>query len=102
MYCRVIAQNANERNYHIFYQLCTCMAKELRLEGGPASFRYLAQSGCVLADGIDDREDLASVRHAFDVLGFSPADVAWVFETCAGLLHLSNVTFQVRIHTILS
>lgn len=30
---------------------------------------------------------------AFQLLGFSSNDINWVFEACAGILHLSNVTF---------
>lgn len=31
---------------------------------------------------------------AFRQLNFSPDDVHWVYATCAGILHLSNVDFK--------
>lgn len=30
---------------------------------------------------------------AFHQLGFSDDDTRWVFESCAGILHLGNITF---------
>jgi myosin heavy subunit len=33
-------------------------------------------------------------RKALHKLDFSPQDVDWVFEVCAGILHLSNITFK--------
>jgi myosin heavy subunit len=36
---------------------------------------------------------LTPPRRAFDLLGFSSDDVDWIFQICAGLLHLSNVSF---------
>lgn len=33
-------------------------------------------------------------RDAFRQLDFSEADIAWILETCAGILHLSNITFS--------
>ena len=35
-------------------------------------------------------------RKAFEKLNFSPEDVNFVFEVCAGILHLSNITFKAK------
>jgi hypothetical protein len=91
---RVVEVGKDERNYHIFYQLCYNMSKQLNLPS-PDSFRYLSGAGAaVTAEGIDDNEDFSAVREAFAKLDFSDADVDWVFETCAGILHLGNVKFS--------
>ena len=37
---------------------------------------------------------VCSGRTAFGQLGFSESDTQWVFETCAGILHLGNITFS--------
>jgi myosin heavy subunit len=58
---RVVFQNEGERNYHIFYQLCACKGQELVLDAGPETFRYLNQSNCVTAPGIDDQRDFSDV-----------------------------------------
>lgn len=91
---RVVEVGHNERNYHIFYQLCYNMSSELSLPS-PESFRYLAGAGAAFtAEGIDDVEDFSDVKDAFSKLDFSDEDVNWVFETCAGILHLGNVKFN--------
>lgn len=52
---RVVAQASGERNYHVFYQLCVGIGDAQRatlgLRRDMTAFRYLSQSGCVLAGG---------------------------------------------------
>lgn len=91
---RVVEVGRNERNYHIFYQLCYNMSAQFNLPS-PESFRYLTGiDAAFTADGIDDTDDFIAVREAFSKLDFSADDVNWVFETCAGILHLGNVKFN--------
>lgn len=91
---RVVEVGRNERNYHIFYQLCYNMSTQLSLPS-PESFRYLSGNGAaVTAEGIDDIEDFAAVREAFTKLDFTSDDIYWVFEICAGILHLGNIKFS--------
>jgi myosin heavy subunit len=59
---RVVFQNEGERNYHIFYQLCACKGQDFGLEAGPEAFRYLNQSNCTTAPGIDDSRDFSDVQ----------------------------------------
>ena len=51
---RVTRQDAGERNYHVFYQLCAQAANHPEWElgqGKPEDFLYLSQSGCTTLDG---------------------------------------------------
>ena len=63
---RVVMQLEGERNFHIFYMLCTAptvkVRSELRLEQ-PNDYYYLDQSGCVVADGIDDVSEIYMFFH---------------------------------------
>ena len=56
---RITHQSAEERNYHIFYQLTAAAQRDPGLAKQfsvlpPSSYHYLNQSGCTTLDGVDD------------------------------------------------
>ena len=56
---RITHQSAEERNYHIFYQLTAAAQRDPSLAKQfsvlpPSSYHYLNQSGCTRLDGVDD------------------------------------------------
>ena len=57
---RVVFQSSEERNYHIFYQLCAASSlpemSYLQLEHQD-NFRYTSQGACPTIDGVDDLAD---------------------------------------------
>ena len=120
---RVISQSSEERNYHIFYQLCAGAPKDLydRLKlASPDKFRYLSQ-GCTqyfcskesnnkmaderksvehkkkgyLSDSItDDCRNFLTVNEDLKKLGMSDEERISVYTTIASVLHLGNVDFE--------
>ena len=96
---RVVFQQANERNYHVFYQLCISGleyevgGRRSRL-GRPEEYRYINTSGCITMPEIDDVGDFEEVQAALQQLGFSDAEKGWMFQLTAGVLLLGNVTFK--------
>lgn len=69
-------QLPGERNYHIFYQLCTGVtpaeAAGLRLpRDALARFRYLNTSGCTAIAGVSDAADFARVRAAMSAVSIN-------------------------------
>uniref|UniRef100_A0A670K2J4 Unconventional myosin-Va n=1 Tax=Podarcis muralis TaxID=64176 RepID=A0A670K2J4_PODMU len=71
---RVVFQAEEERNYHIFYQLCASATlpefKTLRL-GNASYFHYTKQGGSPVIDGIDDAKEMMNTRRACTLLGKS-------------------------------
>uniref|UniRef100_A0A8D3BTU1 Myosin VC n=1 Tax=Scophthalmus maximus TaxID=52904 RepID=A0A8D3BTU1_SCOMX len=94
---RVVFQADNERNYHIFYQMCSCAQlrefKNLRLCDAD-KFRYTCTGGDVTIEGVDDKKDLEETRRTFSMLGLKEDFQSDVFKVLAAILHLGNVEIR--------
>uniref|UniRef100_A0A8C3IY20 Myosin VC n=1 Tax=Chrysemys picta bellii TaxID=8478 RepID=A0A8C3IY20_CHRPI len=68
---RVVFQSENERNYHIFYQLCASALqpefKHLKL-GHAEEFNYTRMGGNTVIEGVDDRVDMMETQKTFTLL----------------------------------
>ncbi|CAJ0939020.1 unnamed protein product [Ranitomeya imitator] len=69
---RVVFQSENERNYHIFYQLCASASqpefKGLHLMNAE-NFNYTNMGDCIVIEGVDDRRDMMETQKTFSLLG---------------------------------
>ncbi|XP_060116284.1 unconventional myosin-Va isoform X7 [Heteronotia binoei] len=96
---RVVFQAEEERNYHIFYQLCASATlpefKTLRL-GNANYFHYTKQGGSPVIDGIDDAKEMENTRRACTLLGIVDSYQMGIFQILAAILHLGNVSFTSR------
>ncbi|KFQ22198.1 Unconventional myosin-Vb, partial [Merops nubicus] len=84
-----------ERNYHIFYQLCaSATLPEFQGLGlrGAESFHYTCQGWSSATQSAADAANLESVRQAFCLLGVPEAEQLELFSTLAAILHLGEVT----------
>uniref|UniRef100_A0A8C9SRC7 Myosin VC n=1 Tax=Scleropages formosus TaxID=113540 RepID=A0A8C9SRC7_SCLFO len=76
---RVVFQSENERNYHIFYQLCSSVDdpefKNLRLLTAD-KFVYTSMGGRTDIDSVDDKADMMETRRTFSLLGRSRSPAA--------------------------
>eukprot|EP00074_Homo_sapiens_P071885 XP_011526327.1 unconventional myosin-If isoform X2 [Homo sapiens] len=89
---RVVMQNENERNFHIYYQLLEGASQEQRQNLGlmtPDYYYYLNQSDTYQVDGTDDRSDFGETL----VIGIPPSIQQLVLQLVAGILHLGNISF---------
>ncbi|XP_053322298.1 unconventional myosin-X [Spea bombifrons] len=93
---RVVRQNPEERNYHIFYALLEGAGKEekeafylLQAE----KYHYLNQSGCITDETMSDKETFQEIKTAMEVMKFTSEDVREIFRLLAGVLHLGNIEF---------
>lgn len=64
---RVVSQAEDERNYHVFYQMCSDESMGMGL---PENYVYLNQSGCTSIEGVDDYQDFQETKKAFHDLHF--------------------------------
>ncbi|XP_034391292.1 unconventional myosin-Va-like isoform X1 [Cyclopterus lumpus] len=91
---RVVFQTDEERNYHIFYQLCASSHlpefKAFKL-GCADDFHCTNQGQSPVIDGVDDAKEMCNTRRAFSKLGIKESDQMAIYQILAAILHLSNV-----------
>ncbi|XP_070766866.1 unconventional myosin-Va isoform X4 [Enoplosus armatus] len=96
---RVVFQADEERNYHIFYQLCASSHlpefKALKLSRAN-DFLYTRQGRSPVIDGVDDTKELCTTRNAFTLLGINESYQMGLFQVLAAILHLGNVEIKDR------
>lgn len=111
---RVVRLSAGERNYHIFYQMCTtastdpAFGMEYKLQD-PDFYNYLnpddeshagtaADSNEVVENslnmGIDDAAGWLHTCAAMETIGIDEDQKAHILRTVAGILHLGNIKFE--------
>ncbi|XP_033823804.1 unconventional myosin-Va-like [Periophthalmus magnuspinnatus] len=94
---RVVFQAQEERNYHIFYQLCASSHlpefKNFKL-GDADDFHYTNQGQNPVIQGVDDAKEMLNTRKAFLLLGIDVAHQMAIYQILAALLHLSNVEIK--------
>ncbi|XP_016395799.1 unconventional myosin-Va-like [Sinocyclocheilus rhinocerous] len=94
---RVVFQAAQERNYHIFYQLCDSRdlpeLRTLKLDS-TENFRYTNQGQDVHFSGTDDVVELEWTRNAVTVLVVQPDQQMEIFRILAAILYLGNINIQ--------
>ena len=97
---RVVFQEKDERNYHVFYQIIfgapAEVIRELRLQdmaANPQSVQFINQSGCVHVETINDERDYRDMQNAFVQMGFLPDEPVILNRIIAAILHMGNVAF---------
>ena len=93
---RVTRVTANERNYHVFYQLLGGLSAEQKAVYGlleVKDYQYLSQSQCYSIDGVNDAQLWHVTHDAMQQLQFSETEIASIIAILAAILQLGNLTF---------
>ncbi|KAI7906682.1 P-loop containing nucleoside triphosphate hydrolase protein [Cokeromyces recurvatus] len=96
---RLIFQPETERNYHIFYQLCSGAPsnerKNLELNDW-SKFHYLNQSGVGTIPGVDDAVEFELTQKSLSLVGIAVESQWHIFKLLAALLHIGNIEITGR------
>ncbi|XP_043910779.1 unconventional myosin-Vb-like, partial [Protopterus annectens] len=94
---RVVFQAEEERNYHIFYQLCASASlpefSALAISSA-GHFHYTNQGHDIFIEGTDDVADLEKTRNAFSLLGIRGSHQMEIFRIVAAILHMGNIELK--------
>ena len=94
---RVIFQMKQERDFHIFYQICSNGKPEINdmlLVGtDPTDYKFCGQ-GCTTVASIDDKEELNATDESFDILGFSQEQKNSIYMITGSIMHSGNMAFK--------
>uniref|UniRef100_A0A8D0PEJ3 Myosin IXB n=1 Tax=Sus scrofa TaxID=9823 RepID=A0A8D0PEJ3_PIG len=96
---RLVSQEKDERNYHVFYYLLLGVNEEERQEfqlKQPEDYFYLNQHNLKIEDGEDLKHDFERLKQAMEMVGFLPATKKQIFSILSAILYLGNVTYKKR------
>ncbi|XP_056194827.1 unconventional myosin-IXb isoform X3 [Falco biarmicus] len=94
---RLVSQEKDERNYHVFYYLLLGVSEEERKEfhlKQPEDYFYLNQHNLKIEDGEDLRHDFERLKQAMEMVGFLSATKKQIFSILSAILYLGNVTYK--------
>ncbi|XP_004421824.1 PREDICTED: unconventional myosin-IXa isoform X7 [Ceratotherium simum simum] len=116
---RLVYQEHNERNYHVFYYLLAGASEEERLAfhlKQPKEYHYLNQitkkplrqswddycydsePDCFTVEGEDLRHDFERLQLAMEMVGFLPKTRRQIFSLLSAILHLGNICYKKKTY----
>ncbi|XP_007231906.3 unconventional myosin-IXAa isoform X4 [Astyanax mexicanus] len=116
---RLVYQEHNERNYHVFYYLLAGASEEERTAfhlRKPEEYHYLSQmtkkpqrlhwenyyesepQDCFTVEGEDLKHDFERLQLAMEMVGFLPATRKQIFSLLSAILHLGNIRYKKKTY----
>ncbi|XP_054864710.1 unconventional myosin-IXAb-like isoform X11 [Amphiprion ocellaris] len=97
---RLVYQEHNERNYHVFYYLLAGASEEERKAFHllkPEEYHYLNQD-CFTVEGEDLKHDFERLQLAMEMVGFLPTTRKQIFSLLSAILHLGNIRYKKKTY----
>ena len=91
---RVTSVAKKERSFHVFYYLINSHEREASGLLPNEKYEYLDASGCMTAEGIDDKSDFRILKSALEDVGFSKDNCLNLWTILASILLLGNLNFD--------
>lgn len=93
---RIVTQNTDERNYHIFYELLGGLSESERTKYGllEADKYFYLNQGCTDCTPNGSCKEWSSLQSSLHVLGFSELERESIIKVLGAVLHLGNVYFH--------
>jgi myosin-5 len=94
---RLVSVAENERNYHVFYQVCcglsdTPFADKLKLRK-PEKYSLCNMGNCIsISDEVDDQKEFKDMKQSLVECGVSSEELDSIFELLVACLQLGDVT----------
>ncbi|XP_059192007.1 unconventional myosin-IXa-like [Centropristis striata] len=116
---RLVYQEHNERNYHVFYYLLAGASEEERKSFHllqPEEYHYLNQmtkkshklhwdnyyesdlQDCFTVEGEDLKHDFERLQLAMEMVGFLPSTRKQIFSLLSAILHLGNIRYKKKTY----
>ncbi|KAK5901833.1 hypothetical protein CesoFtcFv8_007152 [Champsocephalus esox] len=116
---RLVYQEHNERNYHVFYYLLAGASEEERKSFHllkPEEYHYLNQmtkkshklhwdnyyesdlQDCFTVEGEDLKHDFERLQLAMEMVGFLPTTRKQIFSLLSAILHLGNIRYKKKTY----
>ncbi|XP_048337740.1 unconventional myosin-IXa isoform X2 [Sphaerodactylus townsendi] len=116
---RLVYQEHNERNYHVFYYLLAGASEEERSAfhlKEPEEYHYLNQMSkkppkqswddcyydsepdCFSVEGEDLKHDFERLQLAMEMVGFLPKTRRQIFSLLSAILHLGNICYKKKTY----
>ena len=93
---RVVNPAENERNFHIFYQMCKGLGSNEKSQyyiSRAEDFRYLSRGNCVKVDRMNDQTEFRDTLSGMQAIGMTQEEIGEVWSLVSAVMWIGQVDF---------